>query len=380
MSGEGSGSENDYAEAGSDPNTPNPSGNLAPTIVQAVPSVPLGALAYPPASEPEVLSPEPAPQLNAAAGNPALFAEALRTSQLELKNELLQQQLQQAQQNAALQAQLAATVAAADAREARAEERSNRLEAQLRDQAAAFQAQLAEAQRTIADGVEKVDNKVYVQHVATNPAPAPRNPHRKNEAPGLIDGRGDKTFDVLVLRKSAHYWEWITLSSLCSFLYDIVDCCEKTFPRLIQRIEESSVAFQDEDGKEILPKNDSQHLHAVYNSIKGCYDNLANPRVNLLQLRSLFGPDKMSDENRALLEVFNDKVYGSLRESLPDNLSNTFKECLEMWEKKKSESTVKAAATKAAGAAKKPDAGKAQSGLGAAKGKVTPPAPKGGSG
>jgi hypothetical protein len=52
-----------------------------------------------------------------------------------------------------------------------------------------------------------------------------------------------------------------------------------------------------------------------------------------------------------------------------------------MWEKKKSESTVKAAApTKAAGAAKKPDAGKAQSGLGAAKGKVTPPAPQGGSG
>ena len=94
MSGEGSGSENDYAEAGSDPNTPNPSGNLAPVIVQATPSVPLGALAYPPASEPEVLSPEPAPQLNAAAGNPALFAEALRTSQLELKNELLQQQLQ----------------------------------------------------------------------------------------------------------------------------------------------------------------------------------------------------------------------------------------------------------------------------------------------
>ena len=92
-----------------------------------------------------------------------------------------------------------------DAREARAEARSNRLEAQLRDQAAAFQAQLAEAQRTIAEGVEKVDNKVYVPHVGTNPAPAPRNPHRKNEAPGLIDGRGDKTFDVLVLRKSAHY-------------------------------------------------------------------------------------------------------------------------------------------------------------------------------
>ena len=72
MSGEGSGSENDYAEAGSDPNTPNPSGNLAPAIVQAIPSIPLGALAYPPASEPEVLSPEPAPQLHAGSDIPGI--------------------------------------------------------------------------------------------------------------------------------------------------------------------------------------------------------------------------------------------------------------------------------------------------------------------
>ena len=74
MSGEGYGSENDYAEAGSDPNTPNPTKVLAPAIVQAIPSIPLGALAYPPASEPEGSFSEPTPQLNAAARNPALFA------------------------------------------------------------------------------------------------------------------------------------------------------------------------------------------------------------------------------------------------------------------------------------------------------------------
>ena len=130
--------------------------------------------------------------------------EALRTSQLELKNELLQQQLKQAQQNAALQPQLATIVVTPDAREARAEARSKRLEAQLRDQAAEFKAQLAEAQKAIVEGGEKVDNKIYVPHAATNLAPTPRNPHHKNEAPRLIDGRGDKTFDVLVLRKSAH--------------------------------------------------------------------------------------------------------------------------------------------------------------------------------
>ena len=97
-----------------------------------------------------------------------------------------------------------------------------------------------------------------------------------------------------------------------------MDCCEKTFPRLIQRIEESFVAFADENGKKIPAKDDSKRPHAVYNSSKGCYDNPANPRVNLLQLWALFGPDKTSDENRALLEVFNDKVYGSLREALPN--------------------------------------------------------------
>jgi hypothetical protein len=182
-----------------------------------------------------------------------------------------------------LQTQLAATIAAADAREARAEARANRLEGQMRDQAIEFKAILVEV-KDKKDKDPAVDNRVYVEHVATNPAPAPRNPHRKNEAPGLIDGRGDKTFDVLVLRKSAHYWELLTLASLCSFLFDIVHSCEVNFPRLIQRIEESSVAFTDENGKEIAAKDDSKHLHAIYISIKGCYDNLANPRVNLLQL------------------------------------------------------------------------------------------------
>ena len=80
--------------------------------------------------------------------------------------------------------------------------------------------------------------------------------------------------------------------------------------------------------------------------LKGVYTELANKRLQFLQLRSILtdSKGKLPDENKGLLEVFTNKIYGAMRDTLPTNLDAAFSTCIKEWE-----TSANRAATKAAG-------------------------------
>ena len=169
------------------------------------------------------------------------------------------------------------------------------------------------------------------------------NPHHSKPAastdkPHLFDLRGDVTQDKLVTAKGAHYYEFQTLACICYFLCNIILHLERVLPRIIQRVEASaSISVQTAPGAtptDVTGREDADALHGTYSSIKGVYNELANKRLQFLQLRSMLTTDKGSvpDDKRGLLEVFTNHIYGAMRDTLPTNLDQTYKKCISEWE------------------------------------------------
>ena len=177
-------------------------------------------------------------------------------------------------------------------------------------------------------------------------------PHTVTNEPQLFDLRGDKTYDSLHAprgkdgkpSKGAHYFEFCTLACACYYLLNTVLHLQSVLPRILKRVEASATITTD--GVAVSGADDADHLHCIYNSVKGVYDNLLNTRLQFLQLRCMLAPDGQAvpAEKRGLLEVFTNKVYGAMREALPTNLDATFRTCINDWEKSTQTAQVKQAA------------------------------------
>ena len=207
--------------------------------------------------------------------------------------------------------------------------------AELRADNAALRAELAsvrDTQSTVAAAAEPEPEVYYVPHYAT------QNPHPARKAtdslkPHLLDFRGDKYNDIFATDKGAHFYEYGTLQSGCSFLKDVLFHLLLILPRLIVRLE--STATQEVDGVDVSGADDADHLASVYSSLEAIYTGIFNKRVQFLQLRCMLTPDggKIPDDKKGLLAVFTNMLYGALGEALPENLDQTFKKAIADWEK-----------------------------------------------
>ena len=144
----------------------------------------------------------------------------------------------------------------------------------------------------------------------------------------MYDLRGDITQDSLVTAKGAHFYEFQTLACVCYFLCNIILHLERFLPRIIQRVETSAPITVK--GVDVTGRDDADELHATYNSIKGVYTELANKRLQFLQLRSMLSDDKgkVPDDKKGLLEVFTNHIYGAMRDTLPTKLDDAYKNCI----------------------------------------------------
>ena len=118
-------------------------------------------------------------------------------------------------------------------------------------------------------------------------------PHTVTDEPQLYDLRGDRTHDAFEGKpdssgkrsRGAHYFEFQTLACTCFYLLNVVLHLQSVLPRIITRVE--STATVTAGGVEVSGADDADHLHAVYNTVKGLYDNLLNTRLQFLQLRCM---------------------------------------------------------------------------------------------
>ena len=183
--------------------------------------------------------------------------------------------------------------------------------------------------------VEPEVETYYVPTDGTGANPHYAKPPASSDKPQLYDLRGDVTNDNLSTAKGAHWYEFQTLACVCFFLKNILLHLEACLPRIIKRVELSATtAASRDDPHTRTGAEDAEELHGTYSSIKGVYDELANKRLQFLQLRAMLTDEqgRIPEEKRGLLEVFTNEIYGSMRDTLPTNLDDAYKKCISSWE------------------------------------------------
>ena len=77
------------------------------------------------------------------------------------------------------------------------------------------------------------------------------------------------------------------------------------------------------------------------------FHGLLHKRLQFLQLRAMLSAGtkdgKIPADNKKLLEVFTNKLYGTMREDLPENLDETFRKTIADWEKQTNSASIKEA-------------------------------------
>jgi hypothetical protein len=209
----------------------------------------------------------------------------------------------------------------------------------------------AEARPGEAPGAAAEPEVFYTPDYATE------NPHFSKPAsvsdkPQLFPLRGDKTADQFAENSGAHAHEYGTLSCACYFLVNVLKHLDGVLPRILWRVKASdTVTDTATTGNPATTsysgRDDADHLHAVYSSVKEIYDGLLHKRLQFLQLRAMLSAGtkdgKIPADKKGLLEVFTNKLYGAMRQDLPENLDETFRKTISDWEKQTNSASIKEA-------------------------------------